>query len=171
MLNVELKKAQVKIQEMAFVLVAVMILFALAALIFFSVKINSMKEQATLLKEEQTASLVRYISGIPELSWNCPGCIDFDKALALSRQDKNAFANFFELDSLELEVLYPKQNEEFCVLGSYPLCSKLVIINKTGNFGISSSAFVTLCRWSSEKQQQVCALGKVYASGTGVGKQ
>jgi len=164
------KKAQLKIQEMAFVLVAIVIFFALIALVFFSIKLNSIKKQAGLVQEEQAASLVRQISGIPELSWSCSSCIDFDKAMALSLSDKNALSSFLELDYLKIELLYPQSNNQSCVLGSYPNCKNLLLINTTTNFGIVSSAFVNLCRWDSEKQQNICELGKVYASGAGVKK-
>lgn len=159
-------KAQLKIQEMAFVLVAIMIFFALLALVFFSVKMGSYKETAANLQEEQASLLVRHISGIPELSWGCPGCIDMDKALALSISNHQDFARSIELDYLMLESLYPDSNPRECNLAVYPDCSKITIISSSNSsFGTASSAFVNLCRWNSEKKQIVCSLGRVYASG------
>ncbi|MEK6855875.1 MAG: hypothetical protein AABX66_01815 [Nanoarchaeota archaeon] len=163
-------KGQLKIQEMAFVLVAIVIFLGLVALIFFSIRLNNIKNEAATLKEEQAAALVRHISGLPELSWDCPGCIDLDKAIALKNSKDISLNNFLELDYLMIEILYPLQKKGNCVIGNYPDCSQILLINDTKDFGVASSAFVTLCRWQSDKQQEVCALGKVYAAGKGVSR-
>lgn len=165
---VELKRAQLKIQEMAFVLVAIVIFFALIALLFFSVKINSIKNQADIIQDEQAASLVRHISGLPEFSWSCVGCVDLDKVMALKKTGSIAALEMLELDYLKIEVLYPSSSQKICAIGNYPSCSEIVLLNKTRDYGLASSAFVNLCRWSSNAQQEICLLGKIYASGAGV---
>lgn len=168
-IRIKNKRAQLKIQEMAFVLVAIVIFFALISLVFFSVRINSLKKQASLIQEEQTASLVRHISGTPELSWKaCSGCIDLDKAIALKKTGTNAYSSLWELDYLMIERIYPEHQKRECVYGNYPECNSLVLINSTKDYGITSTAFVSLCFWNSEKSQEICELGRIYASGSGV---
>ena len=164
------KKAQLKVQEMAFVLIAVMIFFALIALFYFSIRISSVQKNAQELFENNAKAITLALSRYPELVWSeCSNCIDLDKAIVFKEMGNSSnYAKKWELDYLMIERVYPKSQSRECVLGTYPTCSSLTLINKTSSFGIVSYSFVNLCRYDSQSNQQICELGKIYASGKNV---
>lgn len=162
-------KGQMKIQQMAFVLIAIMIFFGMVVVGYLTIKTNKLNEQAQVLKDEGAKELVRRIASLPEFSWSsCVGCIDMDKALIM--KERKTYQGFWELDYLKIDQIYRDKKGE-CTRSSYPNCRELTLINSTGGFGIASSAFVSLCRKASEEGRiyDYCTLGRVYASGKGVG--
>ena len=159
------KKGQLKIQEMAFVLVALMIFFGMFALIFFNVRLANLKKDVTNLREEETKALITKFVGTPELAWTsskkeCYSCIDFDKAMVL--KNRQAYKGFWNLDYLMIEKVYPLGDDVECNNANYPNCRTLTIINKS--VGNADYAYVSLCRWES-KGYVKCEMGKIYASG------
>lgn len=165
--HVNSSKGQLKIQQMAFVLVAMIIFFALVALVYFSVRVNSLKKEATSLQEDQAKELVQKLSGISELKWtkDCSTCVDMDKALLL--KNRTVYKGFFGLDYLAFEVIYPAKTNRECTIGNYPDCSKLTLINGN-NFGTASNAYVSLCRWNQDTGNEKCELGIIYAGGNAI---
>ncbi len=161
------KKGQIKIQQMAFVLVAIMIFFAIAVLIYFSFRINSLKSDAQLLKEEESKEIVRKLSGMPEFSFEgCANCIDLDKALML--KERKSYIGFWDLKLLQIERVYPIKEVKECTRANYPDCNTITFIENK-NYGRGNDAFVSLCRWEQEKGGYVkCELGRIYAAGGGI---
>lgn len=156
-------RGQFKIQQMAFVLVAIMIFFAIAALFYFSIRVENLRESAESLNEGEARELVRKLSGTPEFSFSgCVNCVDLDKVLML--KERRSYEKFWELEFLRVEKVYP-ENEGECTRANYPAC-KTITITESENFGAPSSAFVSLCRWENEKGGYFkCELGRIYASG------
>lgn len=156
------KKGQMKIQQMAFVLVAIVIFFAMAALVFFSVYYSSLKDNVEDIREQEVKEIVRKISSSPEFAWtsegDCASCIDFDKVFILKNHD--AYQNFWRgIPYLEISKVYPSSNEE-CAPHNYPDCSGIKIIDKNENI-IAHSAFVALCYYEAEEKYSKCELGRV----------
>ena len=89
------KDGQMKIQQMAFMLIAVMVFFALVGLVIISVKFSGLKDQATELKEREAILLVTNIANSPEFSCGSAfgegkvSCIDFAKIIALKRSEEH----------------------------------------------------------------------------------
>ncbi len=159
------KKGQIKVQEMAFVLVAIMIFFALVGLIFVKFRISGIQESAEQTREEAAANLALVLASTPELGWSdCVNCIDFDKAINLKNKSKT-YANLWKLDYLEIRKIYPVENEGECSLANYPNCNSLKIVDNKGNFGITNRAYVSLCRYDFSKEREVCEIGEIYVSG------
>jgi hypothetical protein len=159
------RKGQMKIQQMAFVLMAIVIFFALVSLFYFSIRIRSLQKSALSLREEEAKELIRKLAVTPEFSFeDCTNCIDLDKVMIL--KERQTYKGFWDLDVLFIETVYPDKEGE-CTLANYPECRRIMIINKTEEFGITSGAFVSLCRWDQEGYYK-CELGKVYASGRGI---
>ena len=163
-----MKKAQLKIQEMAFVLVALFLFFLLIGLFYLSFKIHSFKSSVGNLKEQEAKAMVRKIAATPELRWGeCSGCIDLDKALVLkeSMGSNKTLEGLWDLEYLAIETIYPAKPDKICNLGNYPECGKLVLLKRNENYGKAYTSFVSLCRWDNEKNSQKCELGKIYAAG------
>jgi hypothetical protein len=162
------RKAQLKIQEMAFVLVAIFIFFGIILLIFVAFQAGSLKDLSQETNEDKTKELLRSISGTPELLWaGCVGCVDLDKALVLKGQSEK-ISELLELNYLKIERVYPDSGDGECSFGNYPLCEDIVLIDNKEFSGIASEAWVNLCRWDANKDKQICELGKIIASGSGL---
>lgn len=162
------KKGQMKIQQMAFVLVAMMVFFAMVALVYFSIRMSGLESSAVSLEEEKAKELVKKISSSAEFAFgvtDCPNCIDLDKVLILS--ERKSYEGFWQLDYLEVERIYP-YGEGICDRTNYPDCKSIKIIDSE-NYGSAVSAFVSLCRWESSKDGYFkCEVGRIIASGEGL---
>jgi hypothetical protein len=158
------KKAQMKIQEMAFVLIAIMIFFAMVALVYFAIRLSSMTENVQAEREASARELARKLADIPEFSWaECSGCVDADKVLAL--KDRVSYRGLWDVDYLMVEKIYPNATNVECTIANYPNCRTITLVNKTKDFGVPASAFVALCSYDASKGgYERCGLGKIYAS-------
>ena len=157
------KKGQMKIQEMAFVLVAIIIFFAMVALVYLSIRLSSLREDVTLQREQSARELVKKLSDIPEFSWaDCSGCIDADKVLVL--KNRASYKKLWDVDYLMVEKVYPNKTKIECNKANYPDCTTITLINNTKDYGAPTSAFVALCRYEADGDYTKCELGKIYAS-------
>jgi hypothetical protein len=160
------KQAQLKIQQMAFVLVAIVIFFVLVSLVYFSIRMNSLKKTASSLEDQKVYKLVQKLSSIPELRYaGCASCVDMDKAILL--KNRTTYQGFFGLDYLSFEILYPKKLAKECSVGNYPDCNKIILIN-TPNFGTTSDAFASLCRYDQQIKSIKCELGIIHAASNSI---
>lgn len=166
--HVDNSKGQLKIQEMAFVLVAIAVFFGLAALFFITVNLGSVKQNVQDLNRDTARQLAYQLANTPEFKWrdsSCSGCIDMLKVM-LVKQEKGIYIPFWNLDYLRIETVYPYKEGE-CDLSNYPNCNAITLANNSRYFGIPASAFVALCR--DEKIEtggsyEKCELGRIYAS-------
>lgn len=165
-LRADCSKGQMKIQEMAFVLVALMIFFGLIALAYFAIKMNEMNLSVDNLKEKEARETVRKIASSPEFAWtatNCQNCIDVEKVLIM--RDREVYKELINLDYLAIEVMYPLRRGE-CSKANFPECKTITILKEEGkSFGTLQGAYVNLCRYDNRKGNYVrCDIGKIYAS-------
>ena len=142
------KKAQLKIQQMAFVLVALMIFFGLIAIIYFSIWSSGIKKSATQRQEEEALQIALALAGAPEFAFtsssDCSSCVDFEKIASLNQ---DVYKNLWNLDYLEVEIIYPIYTNDECTSNKLPPdCNKRAIIPKQKNLGSTSSVFVSLVR-------------------------
>ncbi|MDP1695562.1 MAG: hypothetical protein Q8L29_01460 [archaeon] len=164
-LNVSSSRAQMKIQEMAFVLVAIMIFFGLVVLLYMSIRLPSLRQDVNILAQNEASELAKGLSSTPEFAFtitDCSHCIDMDKVIAL--KSMNTYKDFWKLDYLKIEKVYPVQTGE-CTGTNYPNCQSITIIDNE-EFGTPSSAFVALCRQAFENGEfyPKCELGRIYAN-------
>ena len=163
------KKAQLQIQQMAFVLVALLIFFSMAALIYFSIMITKMRADAGTLKEKEALELARATIGTPEFTFTarqCSSCIDLDKVLFIS--ERPAYKTLWNLDYLIVKRVFPPPpNNAVCTKINYPDCGQIVVIeNKTATFGgTPPGVFVTTVRWVPDNGGYFkYELGRIYVS-------
>jgi len=144
-------KGQIKIQQMAFVLVALMIFFSLAALIYFAIYSSNIKETSIRLKQQEALEITRKLQGTPEFTFSqasdCSSCIDFDKVLLL--KNRPSYNNFWNLNYLMIEKISPPTPGGECTKTNYPNCNQTTIIPAKGDIE-TQSAFITLVRWVPE---------------------
>ena len=145
-------KAQMKIQQTAFMLIALTIFFALVGMFALKMKMSNLQETAENLKELETQILLGKISNSPE--FNCgesfgdqmTNCIDFDKAMVLKSKASN-YSSFWGIENIEI-IRLNSSLTEICTPQTYPNCRNLRLLSDeiTGNF---ISTFITLCRRDS----------------------
>ncbi len=141
------KNAQVKIQQMAFMLMAVFILFVLIGLIVLSMKLSNIKKSATELQEANALTLVSRLANSPEFYCGSSygnqksDCVDFDKVMALKKNIGN-YNNFWGVSNIEIRKI-PNSNI-ICNELNYPDCDTIKLISDEIK-GNSVSNFVSVC--------------------------
>ncbi len=168
MFLVKYSKAQIKIQEMAFVLIAIMVFFAIVFLFFLSIRFKQVEDSVLSQRQDEAQEIVRKIASTPEFNLkksSCSVCLDLDKIIAL--KDKKTYQEFWNLNYLAIEKIYPVSEGE-CTKISYPDCKTITLVNSTKNIGSLKSSFVALCYLDTSEFYHKCELGKIYASGRGL---
>lgn len=175
------RRGQMKIQQMAFMLIAVMIFFALVGLLIFSIGFSGLKEKASVLQEENAKLLVSKLANSPEFSCgqafgSKENCIDLDKVFVLKNNInnyKNKDKNFWEVSGIEIIRIYPKNKNIICASANYPDCDTLKLISGPAGVssgekqtGITAENFVSLCRKELNPENynfpyDKCELGKI----------
>ncbi len=164
------KKAQLKIQQMAFMLIAVTLFFVLIGMFVLVMKFSGLKEEASMLEEENAMLLATKIANSPEFSCgNVFGttkiaCVDTDKIIVL-RENMAKYSDFWGVSNIEVRKIYPKSDEIVCNLGNYPNCN-VIRLHSQEIKGTPMSNFVLLCRkdvYEGESYDK-CELGKIIIS-------
>ena len=158
------KKGQFKLQQMAFMLVAVVLFFVLVGLFWITYQSGSLRQQATELAREQSILISGYLSGSSEFA--CSGelgsyCIDMDKTMVL--KDNPDYGRFWPVSYIKIRVLDGEEIEE-CDSGNYPNCNLIEIYeNKQVESEGSIESFVSLCRYErrEDRAMKICELGKL----------
>lgn len=143
------KRGQVQMQQTAFLLIALTILFVLVGLFVLSFSLSGLKESKANLEEENALLLVSKLANSPELSCEesfgkrMSSCVDFDKAFALKKYSKD-YSKFWGINNIEILRIQENISIE-CTEKNYPDCGILRVFvgNSTGT---DKSNFITLCR-------------------------
>jgi hypothetical protein len=167
--NIFAKEGQLKIQEMAFMLVALLIFFGLVAVFALSILYKSVYNSATEIAEQKTVAAVENLAGTAEFicANNKPNCVDEEKVMAL--KDKKAYESFWEFSSLSIiksSGLSKKEGEMIeCTLASYPNCDLIRVHDKNVQNERVTSSFVALCRREYENNYpyEKCEIAKLIA--------
>ena len=163
------KKGQVKVQQMAFMLLAVFIFFALVGMILLKVGAGNLRDEATKLEQENAILLVSKLANSPEFACGASfgpsigDCVDMDKAMILS-ENIEEYENFWGVSSIEIIKIYPSSEDLIpCDRENYPNCNFLEILPGKG---VYYSNYVVLCRKEifNDKIYAKCDLGKIMVS-------
>jgi len=159
------RKAQMKIQQMAFMLIAVTIFLVMAGMFILMIRFSSLQDTAKLLDERNALLLVSKIADSPEFSCgNAFGaarsnCIDTDKVMALTGRLRD-YPGFWGVSGIEIRKIYPAGTGTECSLENYPECEKITVVDSGEGTGVSN--FVSLCR--KEQNNLIydkCELGRI----------
>ena len=161
------RKAQMKIQEMSFMLLGLMLFFVIAGLFFLVISNAGLKQSAAALSEDKAIATISRLASSPELS--CTGsiqlCVDTDKVLALKQS--SAFNNYWQTSGgLVIRKLYPPSEQEIeCDIGNYGTeCSKYTL-REPGTGFVELSSYVILCKKDVQEGYvyDKCELGMISA--------
>ena len=129
-------RAQMKIQQMAFMLIAVTLFFVLVAMFFLMIFLSDLRRSAELLEEKNALLLVSKLSESPEFSCGASfgtqktNCIDGDKMIALKENiNKYTNPNFWGISGIRIIRFYPADiRVGECSSGTYPNCTHLTLL-------------------------------------------
>tara|TARA_Y100000296_G_scaffold36581_1_gene42307 strand:+ start:1638 stop:2144 length:507 start_codon:yes stop_codon:yes gene_type:complete len=164
-----MKKAQLKIQQMAFMLIAVTLFFVLVGMFVLTIYVSELKNSAAVLDEKNALLLVTKLANSPEFSCGesfgnlRTNCIDADKVMILRERILN-YENFWDVENIEIRKIYPISGNKICTLENYPDCNIIKI--REGNITTEYSNFVSLCRkkvFEGEVENK-CELAKLMIS-------
>lgn len=139
------KKADMKIQQMTFMIIFVFIFFAFVGLFFIKIQTHGLTATSESLKKQATISSLETITNMPEL--NCesgkPFCIDEDKLYVLSSMS-DVYSNLWPIASIEVRKLYPKITKEVVCPGEN--CTTYKIYKSSQESIQVYGTFVSLCK-------------------------
>ena len=161
------KKGQVKIQQMAFMLIAVTLLFVLVGLFVLGFNFARIQDTAEGLENKNALLLASALANSPEFSCgdsfgnNKLSCIDLDKVMAL-KKDIIKYHNFWGVENIEIRRIYPIGEEVICTAGNYPDCN-VVRLMGAESFGPDLYNFVSLCHKEKDAEgfYDKCEIGRL----------
>ena len=142
------RKGQIKIQQMAFVMLAVTLLFVLVGMFLLVGFLSGLRERATEDRENEARLLASKIANSPEFSCSADSeisdCIDFDKLMAL-KNHVDEYGDFWDVEKLRVTRVYPVPSVPpvECNAGNYPDCDFVELISGES---VGVSGFAALCR-------------------------
>ncbi|MFH1365160.1 MAG: hypothetical protein ABIH28_01080 [archaeon] len=147
------KKSQMKIQQMAFMLIAITIFFILAGIFALTLRYSDIQKSGGLIQEENAMLLASKLANSPEFSCGKAfggdkiDCVDADKVMILT-QNSEKYKNFWGVENIEIIKIPLEYGGNVCSRGNhsnYPNCDRIRIFDKEIK-GVDSSTFVSLCR-------------------------
>ena len=144
------QRGQIKMQQMAFMIVAVFIFFVLVGLFVLGFSFSGLKRTSESIKEKNSLLLVTKLANSPEFTCgesfgNKVNCIDADKVLVLKNKI-NKYYGFWEVSNIIIRKITESEIE--CKIGNYDNCGYIDVFSK-GVQGFPVENFVTLCKKDS----------------------
>jgi len=144
------KKAQMKIQQMAFMLMAITIFFVLVGMFVLMFSLSGLRQSAAELEQRNALLLVTKLANSPEFACgtsfgnNKVNCIDADKAMVL----KNSISKYLGfwgsgIGNIVIRKASSVDNED-CKTSNYPNCDIINLFSKNIT-GFPAENFITLC--------------------------
>ena len=159
-LNLSLKQGQMKIQQMAIMLLAVTLFFILVGLFVLAFRLTTLRGSAAELEAKNAMLLVSKISNSPEFACGDAfgtgklDCIDADKLMAL-KGNIEKYEEFWgnEIENIEIRKVYPPETDTECNAANYPDCDVIKLFDRE-TVGVPQWTFALLCR-KAEKENGV----------------
>ena len=153
-------KGQFKIQQTAFMIIAVTLFFVLAGLFYLSIYLRGVARGANEQNERRALINAEIFAESPEFTCGSH-CIDTDRVMIL--RNRTAFRDYWPFSSIEVRRVYPAGTGKECSLSNYPNCDTYTLVDKKVKNIVKVSNFVALCR--KEVLEGVitrkCELGKI----------
>lgn len=157
------KHAQMQIQQMAFMIIAVFIFFALAGMFFLRVQVGGIKNSAAQLNKDQAISSLQVIADMPEFAFDSLDTmtLDLDKLSVMSGPFGEKYDDLWPVASIEVIKVYPAFDE--MIKCPAPNCNYYNIYNNSQKTINKVGTFVSIC--SKQKEFGVfykrCDIGKL----------
>lgn len=156
-------KGQMKIQQMAFMIVAVFFFFILVGLFFLGIQFKDVKSGVAQLQKEQAISSLRVITDMPELNYDSSDSItiDEDKLKIMSGNFGLNYDLFWPVASVEVYKIYPAFDEVKKCPGLG--CNYYEVYNNGQKNIQTYSTYVSICKKTKEHSSVYdrCEIGKL----------
>ena len=156
-------KGQMKIQQMAFMIVAVLFFFILAGLFLLGIQFKDIRGGAAQLYKEQAISSLGVIADMPELNYGSSESmtVDKDKLEIMSGDFGKNYDLFWPVASVEVYKIYPSFDEVEKCPGSE--CNYYDLYDNGQSNTRTYSTYVSICEnvkegWSVYDR---CEVGKL----------
>ena len=154
---------QMKIQQMAFMIVAVFFFFILVGLFFLNVQFKSVKGNFANLQKGQAISSLKVIADMPELNYGSGETMtmDEDKLSIMSGNFSSEYKIFWPVASIGVYKIYPTPNKiKKC---PSPNCNFYEIYNNGQSDVKTYSTYVSICKRikKSGSIYDRCEIGKL----------
>jgi len=149
-MTVKNKIGQLKIQQMAFMLVAVFLFFSLVLLFYFKISLGDVGKTARDLEIQKAEGMVEKLASSPELIFEGrPNSIDADKLMVLKSERK--FKELWDVNGIIIRKIYPPsfEKEVECKISNYPDCNIIKVFTDKNIAPVK--AYVALCRKQSNE--------------------
>lgn len=163
---VGIKRSQMRIQQMAFMIVAVFFFFILVGLFLLQVFLGEIRGSAQEREREQVFSILETLSQLPEFSCSerSSFCVDEDKIFAMKiPQINTVYSEFWPISSIKIF----KIKKNFSGLIECPAlnCNYYKIYeDKTQDQKYEIASYVSICKKMKDSSGYVydsCELGKL----------
>jgi hypothetical protein len=140
-------RSQMKVNEMIFMILGLVIFFAIVLMFWLSVSLSGLKGDVAQSSRNRAITLVSGIADSPE--FNCVGkmgaCVDEDKLAALVNYP--IFKSFWMVDGLVIERISSTSSNKTieCSPSNYPRCNTYTL-KKAMNNTLPDSSIINLCR-------------------------
>ncbi len=143
------KKGDIRIQQTAFMIIAVFFFFILVGLFFLGYYADRLKADAQNLEKKQAIASLQTLTEMAELSYDATGfeylSLDEDKILSLMDED---YSNIWPIASLKVYKVYPMFDK--LIQCPNPDCNYYVVYDSGQDYIEEFSTFVSLCRKEKE---------------------
>lgn len=171
-------KAQLQLQEMAFVLVGLILFFALLLLFFAVFQQARIKSLAEEIRREETIAKLHSIANMPEFSCREAFCVSEESLLAFKNLDdvqkqkyykmwdeaKIVLIKFERVFQGQIDMAQPTSPRSCDNINVLPNCDYHIIYNKTLEKNYEAhSTFIPMCYIANEKGIPIsyCNIGKI----------
>jgi len=156
-------RGQMKIQQMAFMILAVFLFFILVGLFFLSIYSANLKKDAHQMEIDSAISSISVISDMSELSCdsNENFCLDKDKIKVMAGGFGEDYSLFWPVSSVEVYIVYPGGGSVVdCPAAN---CNHYIIFDRGQENSQTYSTFVSVCERLGDSGfvYDKCEIGKL----------
>ena len=155
-------RAQLKIQQMAFMLMAIFIFFILAGIFYVMSQSTDLKRKAELSERNKAIELAENLVDTSEFSCGSY-CVDGDRAMSIRKvSGYHGTDSIWKVSSISIRSV-GNQSSIVCTEANYPNCNLINVYDKTTISGETTVySFVSLCKRVKEKEyvEYKCELAK-----------
>jgi hypothetical protein len=155
----KMRTGQLKIQQMAFMLMAVFIFFVLAGLFYIMAQSGDIRAKANLLERNRAIGMANSL--VDSAEFTCGAyCVDADRAMVLRK--RGVYGNLWQVSSIKIRSISDgSEKDVLCTESTYPNCNLIKVFDK-GQGGVSVYSYVSVCKRVREKEyvEYKCELGE-----------
>jgi len=155
-------KAQIKMQQTAFMLLALVLFFALIFVFYFILQSRNLNITANQLEMNRVGEFAKFIAGTTEFA--CAGeqyCVDSDKIMVL--KNMTSYNNYWQVSFIDIVKINGTDRE--CNFETYPDCNVIHVYDnkKATTKDAPRGSFISLCRHEKVEgyNQNYCELAKL----------